>query len=100
MEFRFTQEEEQFRQEVRRFIEQELPADIAEGIGQEEAFRADVWPRIKGLRRKLAEKNWIAISWPKQYGGLGETLIKQAIFKEEMAYWRCPGIDPQAYQLG
>ncbi len=103
MDFRFSKEDEAFRQEVRAFIKKEWLAHNKPGEddgGGESAFSSKLLPRVKELRKKLAAKNWIAIAWPKEYGGMGASLMHQAIFKEEMAYWRCPGIDPQAYQFG
>ncbi len=103
MEFTFTPQDEAFRQEVRDFIKKEwLPVAKQEEDdgGGESVFSSKMWPKVKDLRKKLAARNWIAIAWPKEYGGLGASLMQQAIFKEEMAYWRCPGIDPQAYQFG
>ncbi|MCH8192027.1 MAG: acyl-CoA dehydrogenase family protein [Chloroflexi bacterium] len=99
MDFRFSKEDEDFRQEVRDFIVKEWLPVGADG-GGESVFSTAIWPKVQELRKKLAALNWIAISWPKEYGGMGASLVKQAIFKEEMAYWRCPGIDPQAYQFG
>ena len=99
MDFRFTAEEEAFRQEVRDFIKQEMPKGLEEASG-EGVFSSSLFPLVRELRKKLAQRNWIAIAWPKEYGGMGASLAQQAILKEEMAYWRCPGIDPQAYQLG
>jgi len=37
------------------------------------------------MQHKLAEKGWLGIWWPKEYGGLGRSLMEQAIFSEEMA---------------
>ena len=99
MNFRFSAEDDAFRSEVRGFIKQEWLDDPdnhpADGSILEESY-----PQVKALRKKLAARNWIAIAWPVKYGGAGATLAQQAIFKEEMIYWRCPGIDYQAYQLG
>jgi alkylation response protein AidB-like acyl-CoA dehydrogenase len=39
----------------------------------------------------LAERGWLTISWPKEYGGAGRTNIEQAIFHERMSYYRAPG---------
>ncbi|MCL0101775.1 acyl-CoA dehydrogenase family protein [Dehalococcoidia bacterium] len=104
MELLFSPEEEIFRQEVRDFIKEEWTDRIAKAGGSaarvEGGYSPDAQPRIKELRKKLAERNWIAIAWPQEYGGMGASLVMQMIFKEEMAYSRCPGIDPQAYQLG
>ena len=49
MEFRFTLEEEAFRKEVREFIRSEFPK-----VRQGESFT-----------KKLAEKGWLTMSWPK-----------------------------------
>lgn len=100
MNLRFTKEEDAFRMEVRSFIHKEMPPAIAEAMTIQEGSVPEIWGQVRALRKKLATKGWIGMSWPKEYGGMGESLVKQAIFKEEMAYWRCPGIDPQAYQLG
>ncbi|MCL0101774.1 acyl-CoA dehydrogenase family protein [Dehalococcoidia bacterium] len=102
MELTFTAEEQTFRQEVRDFIKTEWLDQLTEGqpTGFEAQYDPDSQDRIDVLRKKLAAKNWIAIAWPQEYGGMGASLVMQMIFKEEMAYWRCPGIDGQAYQLG
>lgn len=100
MEFRFTPEEESFRAEVRDFIRTETPEPLRDSGGGESSFSTKNWPYTLDFRKKLGARGWIAISWPKEYGGLGESLVKQAILKEELSYWRAPMLDPQAYQLG
>ncbi len=40
--------------------------------------------------RKLAAKNWVALAWPKEYGGSARGHMDQVIFNEEMAYHRAP----------
>jgi alkylation response protein AidB-like acyl-CoA dehydrogenase len=100
MDLRFTLQEEAFRKEVRDFIHKEMPSEIADAMTIQEGSDPEIWGQVRTLRKKLAAKGWIGMSWPKEYGGMGASLVMQAIFKEEMAYWRCPGIDPQAYQLG
>ena len=41
-------------------------------------------------QRKLHEAGWAGISWPKEYGGRGATLIEQAIFVGEAARQEAP----------
>jgi alkylation response protein AidB-like acyl-CoA dehydrogenase len=69
--------EEAFRDELRGWLEENHPgtppADDAEGF----EFR-------RRWQRKLHDAGWAGISWPKEYGGRGATLIEQAIFSEEM----------------
>ena len=40
--------------------------------------------------RRLHGGGWGGISWPKEYGGAGLTLIEQAIFEEESARANAP----------
>ncbi len=97
MDFRFSEKEEAFRKEVEDFIKKELPADWTEkniywpgGYGTLSEFE-EINAHIEEFRRKLAEKGWLTISWPKEYGGAGRTNIEQAIFHERMSYYRAPG---------
>src|SRR6185312_12743375 len=41
-------------------------------------------------QRKLHEAGWAGISWPKEYGGRGATMIEQAIFVGEAARQQTP----------
>ena len=100
MEFRFTPEEDSFRADVREFIHTETPEQLRNSGGGESSFSTQNWPHTLEFRKKLGARGWIGISWPKEYGGLGESLVKQAILKEELSYWRAPMLDAQAYQLG
>ncbi|MEE9199648.1 MAG: acyl-CoA dehydrogenase family protein, partial [Dehalococcoidia bacterium] len=91
MDFRFTEEEEQFRSELGSFLEEQLPDDW---IGQE-PYGDDIWDFTQEMRRKLGAKGWLAISWPKEYGGQEGSGGKTLIFAEEMSYYRAPGRDVQ-----
>jgi acyl-CoA dehydrogenase len=74
----FTEEHEQFREAVRRFIEKELYPHASEW---EEArwFPNDVFTR-------MAELGYLGLKFPPQYGGDGD-LIADAVLTEELA--RC-----------
>jgi len=80
MDLRFTPEELAFREEVRGFIAENLPADTRERMklghapSKEDTVR---WQRI------LNAKGWAAMSWPKEWGGPGWTAIQRMIFLEE-----------------
>src|ERR1700754_3119720 len=45
----------------------------------------DAFEFRRAWQRKLDEANYAGLSWPKEYGGRGATLIEQAIFNEEIA---------------
>ncbi len=79
MDFKFTEEQEKFRQEVRNFLEEEI---------RQGSFKpsCDAW--IQGyspeFTQKVAKRGWIGLSWPKEYGGQGCSNIDRFILTEEM----------------
>ena len=87
MDYRFTQEEESFRQEVRTFLRAEIPADWDYDPFE---LHDETWEFARGLTRKLAAKGWVAPAWPVEYGGLGLAFMKQVVLSEELAYHRAP----------
>ena len=93
MDSAFTAEEEAFRQEVRQWIREELPPDW-DGL---EALDAELTPEnfefTKQIAKKLGQKGWLALAWPKEYGGQGRSQTEQLIYREEMFYHQVPGID-------
>lgn len=99
MEFRFSAEEERFRQEIRDFLRKELPADWAQtagtgGLGEGSEER---WEFLRRFQKKLAAKGWLTLGWPQEHGGMGASHMMQVIYNEEMAYHRAPtqlGVGP------
>ena len=89
MEFRFTPEEEAFREELQAFLRAEADDRWVDSVG--EGF--DDWDHVLEMRRKLAEKGWLTMAWPEEYGGKNASHMMQVIFSEEMAYFRAPGRD-------
>ena len=94
MDFQFTAEQETFRSELRAFFKKELPQDW-EGMDPE-ASSDEEWEFTLHMRRRLGEQGWLAIHWPKEYGGMDASPVTQMIFKEETTYHRVPGPDPMA----
>ena len=91
MRYTFTQEDEEFRQELRDWIRNEIPVNFEKWHGVNEA--GDDFEYGLKIRRKLAKKGWLTMAWPKEYGGQGASYMKQVIFNEEMSYHRMPGRD-------
>ena len=89
MKFTFSEAEEQFRQELREWIKTELdnkPVDT--GVNSDESWQFNL-----DIRKKLADKGWLTMAWPEEYGGQGASHMMQVIFSEEMSYNGCPGRD-------
>ena len=91
MEFRFTDEEEAFREELRNWLREELPPGWTGEMGDAESD--EDWKLTLEIRGKLAQKGWLTMAWPKEYGGQEASHMAQVIFSEEMAYQRAPGRD-------
>lgn len=90
MNFQFTEKDEEFRKEIQEFLKKELP----EGWGglEESVQEADGWTNYKAFMKKLGEKGWLTMSWPKEYGGMAATPMEQLVFMEEMSYNRAPAM--------
>ena len=78
MDLTLSPSEQEFRDEVRSWLEENLPGPTPEGDDAGFEFR-------RAWQRKLNERGWAGLSWPEQYGGSGATLFEQAIFSEEVA---------------
>ena len=84
MDLSLTPEEQAFRDEVRAWIEENHPG-VAPAGGDQEQFEFE-----REWQRKMHAAGWAGISWPKEYGGRGATLIEQSIFGEELARAKAP----------
>jgi alkylation response protein AidB-like acyl-CoA dehydrogenase len=90
MDFRFEEDEEAFRREVRQWLEEEIPQrwiELDPGIWEE---TEESWALAREFQRKLGQKGWLAPAYPKEYGGLELTHMKRLILAEELAYNRTP----------
>lgn len=85
MDFKFTEEQERFRQEVRDFLEEEIR-------GGTFVPECDVWMtgHSRELTRKVAERGWIGLTYPKEYGGQGRSWMDRLILTEEMLRYGAP----------
>ena len=79
MDFSFTAEEEAFRQEVRDFLDENLPDPVP--------TTAEF---LREWNAKVRAKRWVGFAWPKDEGGGGGSLIQQYILKEEMSARKAP----------
>jgi alkylation response protein AidB-like acyl-CoA dehydrogenase len=85
VEFEWSEDDARFREELRRFLDAELPPDWEElskhgpGSDAQAAFS-------RGFCAKLAQRGWLTQSWPREYGGADASPWRHAILSEEM--WR------------
>jgi len=83
---RFTPAEQAFRAELRAWLAANAPGDPPPA---DEERRRD-WQRA--WQRRLADAGYLAIHWPRAYGGRDAGLAEQVIYSEEMARVRAPEI--------
>jgi alkylation response protein AidB-like acyl-CoA dehydrogenase len=84
MDFSYTPAEEQFRAELRAWLQAHVPREALPATLEEEAAFLTAW------QRTLFDGGWAAVHWPREYGGRGASLTETAIFQEEMARARAP----------
>jgi alkylation response protein AidB-like acyl-CoA dehydrogenase len=75
--------EQEFRDELRSWLDENHPGEEPKGDNEAFEFR-------RGWQKKLHGQGYAGLSWPKEYGGRGATLIEQAIFGEEMSRAKAP----------
>jgi alkylation response protein AidB-like acyl-CoA dehydrogenase len=75
--------EEAFRDELRAWLIGNHPGREPEGDLASFEFR-------RAWQRRLHEAGWAGVSWPREYGGRGATLVEQAIYNEELTRAQAP----------
>jgi alkylation response protein AidB-like acyl-CoA dehydrogenase len=78
MDFRLTEEQEMLKETTRRFVEKEIPREVAREVDEKDEYPHD-------LLNKLSELGFMGINVPEEYGGQGGTVIDQMIFFEELS---------------
>lgn len=82
MDIRFTPEQQAFRDEVRAFLKDAVPAAVREKTEQCIPYsKAD----RQQWQRRLFEQGWGAPAWPVEFGGTGWDAVQRHIFEEECA---------------
>jgi alkylation response protein AidB-like acyl-CoA dehydrogenase len=79
MDFRFSEEQEAFRQTIRKFVERETSRELDRQLEEEGRFPFE-------LVEKMAETGLLGLPFPEEYGGVGGTVMDFVIAAEELAY--------------
>jgi alkylation response protein AidB-like acyl-CoA dehydrogenase len=69
----------QFRDELRSWLAEHAPPDVALASTPEEATVLRAW------QQTLHAGRWVGINWPVEYGGRGASLAQVAVYNEELA---------------
>jgi alkylation response protein AidB-like acyl-CoA dehydrogenase len=91
MDLAFTPEEQKFREEIRAWVRENLPQDIAHKVHNALHLTRDDMQRWAKI---LGKKGWLGYGWPKEFGGPGWTAVQKHLFEEECALAGAPRIVP------
>jgi alkylation response protein AidB-like acyl-CoA dehydrogenase len=89
LEYPVAPELREFQQEVRDFIKQNLDEATRKERTSGE-FGTGLGPLGRKFLRKMGDKGWMGLTWPKEYGGLGKGFMHRFILSEEMDYADAP----------
>jgi 3-oxocholest-4-en-26-oyl-CoA dehydrogenase alpha subunit len=81
MDFSLTPEQEQFKKQVRDFIQEHLTPQLREEV---ERLHWSIGPLGKRFVRLMGQQGWLGVGWPREYGGQGRGAIEQWLFLEEI----------------
>jgi alkylation response protein AidB-like acyl-CoA dehydrogenase len=83
MDFNYSPADETFRKQVRTWLEanKQFAPPPRELLGEE---GDDDWNARVRWHKKLNEGGWVAVHWPREYGGRGATVLQRLIFREEL----------------
>ena len=80
--YQYTDEQQHFRQEVKTWLEVNIPADLRDGWLPQDQDQAG-WESCRAFRRLLGENGWLAPTEPIGQGG-GLTEAHEMVFLEEL----------------
>ena len=90
MDFSFNEDQQEFRNEFRDWLETNLPDGWGKGDWQLPDDDQERTKFLKDWQRTMAEDGWAGPHWPEEYGGMGLSAIETLIYNEELARVNAP----------
>ena len=91
VDFELDDEQRAWMAEVRQFLDENVTAALrAEMAEHGLEYQGG---ELTAFRRRIGEKGWFGLNWPKEYGGLGLTAMHQHLLMSEFEYVGVPGPD-------
>jgi acyl-CoA dehydrogenase len=98
MDLNLTDEELAFRDQVRRFIAEELSPELVEAHALNVSANLAP-PALLPWHRALYRRGWVAPAWPVEFGGTGWSPMQRYIFEHEYALAGAPPLSPMGLRL-
>ena len=87
MDFRYTSEQEAFRTRLRGWLERNRTEVFGEGsdpLNERDEDSESRWKKMLEWHRRLHDAGYVALHWPKEWGGGGANLVEQVIYQDEV----------------
>lgn len=91
VDFELDDEQRAWVAEVRQFLDANVTAALRAEMAEHGLEHQG--GELTAFRRKIGEKGWFGLNWPREYGGLGLTAMHQHLLMSEFEYVGVPGPD-------
>ncbi len=89
MDFSYPADVERFRAELRAWLSANLTDELV-AARRPSGHNDVVFEKLRTWNRTMADAGWAAVSWPREYGGRGATVLEQLVYTEETTRARAP----------
>ena len=89
MDFSYPADVERFRAELREWLSANLTDELI-AARRPSGHNDVVFDKLRAWNRTMADAGWAAVSWPREYGGRGATVLEQLVYTEETTRARAP----------
>jgi alkylation response protein AidB-like acyl-CoA dehydrogenase len=89
LDFELSAEEKAFEAEVEAFLKENASPDVMDESPEQLSQTVDT-PAKRAFMKKLSERGWLGMSWPKESGGRELSGIYDFILTEALSRWGAP----------
>jgi alkylation response protein AidB-like acyl-CoA dehydrogenase len=89
VDFSYPADVEGFRAELREWLSANLTDELI-AARRPSGHNDVVFEKLRAWNRTMADAGWAAVSWPREYGGRGATVLEQLVYTEETTRARAP----------
>ena len=91
MDFEFSAEEREFIRQVDEFLKENESRDVMD-LSRENMAQVCDTPERRAFMKKVSERGWLGITWPKEHGGQDGSGIYEYLLNEKLSAVGAPGI--------
>jgi len=91
MDFALDADQRAWLTEVRGFLRDHVTPELRAELAEHDLEFAG--GEVTRFRRKIGDKGWFGLNWPREYGGLGLSAVHLHLLMTEFEYWGVPGPD-------